>query len=297
MADVDVKYLREKNIAQLLESIAADLAIQKPANPEQYLRERFAFSASDGVNQGVLQGDPVTVYASSLDPCCAMVLLAAGYARAAVDYSEVDIDTNKHLTAAFTAINPFQKVPVLDHKGLVVSDSGAIVRYLCHGKPALPLAPRDRARIDTAFEAVRCNLLAEVTTAAVEAVFAPRRSRRPVDQAALGACVLRVREAMSTITNTYFKDSVWLVGRSVTVADMALAAGAFTMANLVGQDVCTEGPAKIWFEHMQKEAFYNDSLKGYAAAAAQARSPATNERNLCTIRTRCEHKPGKHNPM
>ena len=266
MAEVDVKYLRERGIAQLLESIAADLAIQKPANPEQYLRERFALSGGD--TQGINQGDSVTVHASSLDPCCAMVLLAAGYARVSVDYSEVDIDTNKHLTSDFTNMNPFQKVPVLEHKGLVVTDSGAIVRYLCHGRPALPLAPRDRARFDAAFEAVRSNLLPEVTAAAVEAVFAPRRSRRPIDQAALSASVQKVRDVVATLNATYFREGNFVVGRSITVADIALAAAAFTMANVVGQDVCNDGPIKSWFESIKRESFYSDSLKGFAAAAA-----------------------------
>jgi len=271
MAEVDVRYLRDKGIAHLLESIAADLAIQQPDNPEQYLRERFALSSSDPSQKGVAQGDTVTVHASSLDPCCSLVLLAAGYARVAVEYSEVDIDTNKHLTSAFTALNPFQKVPVLEHQGLVLGDSGAIARYLCHGRPALPLAPRDRARIDAAFEAVRNQLLPEVTAAAVEAVFAPRRSRRPVDQAALAATTQRVREVVTTITAAFFRDSVWVVGRTMSLADLALAAAAFTMANVVGQDVFTDGAAKVWFDTMQRESFYTESLKGFAAAAAQAR--------------------------
>jgi glutathione S-transferase len=271
MAEVDVRYLRDKNVAHLLESIAADLAIQKPDNPEMYLRERFALSSSDPSQKGVGQGETVTIHANSLDPCCAMVLLAAGYARVAVEYSEVDIDTNKHLTSAFTELNPFQKVPVLEHQGLVVSDSGAIVRYLCHDRPALPRAPRDRARIDAAFEAIRNQLLPEVTASAVEAVFAPRRSRRPVDQAALAATVQRVREVVSTISAAFFRDSVWVIGRSLSLADIALAAAAFTMAGVVGEDVFTDGPAKVWFDAIQREPFYNESLKGFAAAAAQAR--------------------------
>lgn len=271
MSEIDVKYLREKGIAQLLESIAADLAIQKPANPEQYLRERFALSTADtAARTGACE--TVKVHANSLDPNCSLALLAAGYARLAVDYEEVDLDANKHLTKAFTELNAFQKVPVLEHNGLVVSDSGAIVRYLCHGKPALPLAARERARIDSAFEAVRLQVLPEVTTAVVEAVFAPRRSRRPVDQAAVGASVQRVKDLVGTLNSTYFRESQWMVGKDITIADIALAAAAFTMLNVVGQNVCTDAGSKTWFDAMQRETFYNEALKGYAAAAAQLRS-------------------------
>lgn len=267
MADIDVKYLRDKNIAQLLESIAADLATQKPSDPEQYLRDRFAVADAGGITQG----EAVKIHASQLDPCCALVLIAAAYARASVDYAEVDIEANKHLSTEFTAINPFQKVPVMEHKGLVVNDSGAIVRYLCNGKPALPLAARERAKIDAAFESIRASSLADATTAATEAVFAPRRSRRPADPVAVGTAVQAVKDSLRVVAERFFKESEWMLGRSITVADLALAAVAFTMAQTVGQDCFTDGPLKVWYDAMQKEAFFVESMRGFSAAAAQVR--------------------------
>lgn len=269
MTEIDVKYLRDKGIAQLLESIAADLALQKPTDPELYLRERFALA--DASTQGVAPGDDLIVHSSNLDTSSAMVLIAAAYVRASVEYSEVDVETNKHLSVNYLAVSPFGKVPAIEHKGMVVTDGGAIVRYVCHGRPALPLASRDRARIDSAFEAVRTSLLPEVNAAAAEAVFAPRRNRRPVDRVALSAAVQRVRDVIATINETYFKDSVWVVSRSLTIADIALAACAFTMANVVGQDVCTDGPIKAWFDAVQREPCYSEALKGFAATAAQLR--------------------------
>jgi glutathione S-transferase len=269
MSDIDVKYLRDNGIPQLLENIAADIATQKPADPEQFLRDKFALGADD---TGVMAGDDVKLHANSLDPSCATVLIAAAYARATVDYAEIDVEANMHMAAAFTAVNPYQKVPVLEHKGLTLYDSGAIARYLCHGKPALPLAARDRAKIDVQFEAIRGTALAEATAAAVECVFAPRRNRRPVDRTAVSAAVERFQAALATVVTTSFKHSVWVVGKDLSIADMALGAAAFTMHSVVGVDCfAADGPAKQWWAAMQAESCFVDGLRGFAAAAAQVR--------------------------
>jgi len=49
--------------------------------------------------------------------------------------------------------HPFGKVPVLDHDGLCILETSAIVRYLndvLSGKSLIPATPRDRARMDMA---------------------------------------------------------------------------------------------------------------------------------------------------
>jgi len=51
------------------------------------------------------------------------------------------------------ARHPFGKVPVLDHDGLRLLETSAIVRYLndvLPGKSLIPASPRDRARMDMA---------------------------------------------------------------------------------------------------------------------------------------------------
>jgi hypothetical protein len=42
MTEVDVKYLREKNVPALLEKLAAEVVARKPADPEAFIREKYA---------------------------------------------------------------------------------------------------------------------------------------------------------------------------------------------------------------------------------------------------------------
>jgi glutathione S-transferase len=54
-------------------------------------------------------------------------------------------------TAEHMGRHPFGKVPVLDHDGLRILETSAIVRYLndvLPGKSLIPATPKDRARMD-----------------------------------------------------------------------------------------------------------------------------------------------------
>ena len=266
MADIDVKYLRDKGVPQLLEGIAADIASQKPADPEAFLRARFAGGSAGGVSAG----EEVKLYANQLDPGCAMALVAAAYARVAVVYSEVDVSKNQHITPEFGRLSPFHQVPVLDHNGVVLADAGAVTRYLCSGTPATPQGARERAKVDAAFEAIRTHVLPAATAAAQETVLLPARNHRPIDQHALQAHVESTRSALRTVATAYFKDSTWVVGKDFSLADIALAAVAFTMKNTVGVDCFGEGSLKLWFDAVQREPSYAQGLKDYMAAAAAA---------------------------
>ena len=266
MADIDVKYLRDKGVPQLLEGLAADIATQKPADPEAFLRNRFSSAASGGLSPG----EDVKVYAYQLDPASSVALVAAAYARVAVDYQEVDVAANKHLAPEFARLNPFSQVPVLDHHGVVVSDLGAVVRYICGTTPALPVGGRDRAKVDAAFEAVRQHVLPSATAASQEAVLLPRRNHRPIDQMALQAHVEAVRESLRVLAGAFFKDSLWVTGKDFSIADLALAGVAFTMQSVVGVECFGEGALKVWFDAVQRERCYTEGLKAYAAAALSA---------------------------
>ena len=69
------------------------------------------------------------------------------------DVIPVDINGDDHPTPEFLALNPNQKIPVLDDDGLVIWESGAILLHLAekHGK-LLPADPAGRmAAIQYAF--------------------------------------------------------------------------------------------------------------------------------------------------
>lgn len=92
----------------------------------------------------VLHGAAYSVYVRSVR----LVL-----AEKAVDYTlrEVDLFGDPRARAAHRALHPFAKMPVLEHDGFTLYETGAILRYLDAVYPAPPLQPvalRRRARHD-----------------------------------------------------------------------------------------------------------------------------------------------------
>jgi glutathione S-transferase len=78
-----------------------------------------------------------------------MVLVEKQYS----DYGQVQVNVlaGEPKAAEHMARHPFGKVPVLDHDGLRILETSAIVRYLndvLPGKSLVPSAPKDRARMD-----------------------------------------------------------------------------------------------------------------------------------------------------
>jgi glutathione S-transferase len=56
-------------------------------------------------------------------------------------YEMVNLETRAHKESAYLAVNPMGKVPAIVHRGVVVTECGAICAYLADAFPAARLAP------------------------------------------------------------------------------------------------------------------------------------------------------------
>jgi glutathione S-transferase len=56
-------------------------------------------------------------------------------------YEFVNLETRAHKEPAYLAVNPMGKVPAIVHRGVVVTECGAICAYLADAFPAARLAP------------------------------------------------------------------------------------------------------------------------------------------------------------
>jgi glutathione S-transferase len=71
------------------------------------------------------------------------VLSAAAYLRLDYEVHVVDLSKGEHRTAAFAALNPNQRMPVLEEDGFVLWESNAILQYLALKRPESGLLPAD----------------------------------------------------------------------------------------------------------------------------------------------------------
>lgn len=268
MADIDVKYLREKGVPVLLESLAAEIVAKKPANPELFLKEKFSLG-DDGV---IRKSEPVRVYGTALDVYTTIALLAAGYSRTPVEYIEVDGVTPN---PTFAQLSPFSRVPVLDNAGTVIVEAGPITRALCSRTAALPLAARENCRIDTAFETIMTNVVTDVARVLHERLFSPRQNNRPVDALNVAAAIEVTNARLQQVNShpSFFRDSHWVVGTELSIADIALAAAIFALQHTAGVN-SVSGLERLqrWWTVMQQQEFFVESLRGFSAAALQLHS-------------------------
>ena len=54
----------------------------------------------------------------------------------------IDFEKGEHKAPAFLAINPMGKLPTIVHRGVVVTETAAIIAYIADNFPKAGLAPR-----------------------------------------------------------------------------------------------------------------------------------------------------------
>ncbi|MBV8187433.1 MAG: glutathione S-transferase N-terminal domain-containing protein [Alphaproteobacteria bacterium] len=53
----------------------------------------------------------------------------------------IDLEKGEHKTPSFLALNPMGKLPTIEHRGMVVTETAAIIAYIADAFPAAALAP------------------------------------------------------------------------------------------------------------------------------------------------------------
>ncbi|WP_017444540.1 glutathione S-transferase family protein [Gayadomonas joobiniege] len=129
---------------------------------------------------------------------------------------EIDMAAGEHQTSAFLALNPLAQVPVLIDKGLVITDSNAILIYLAQTYASGSHWYPDNTLVQTQIQkylSLAAGLLAEGAAAArLINVF-----KAPLDKA---AC-LRKADRLLTYLNQVLSNQNWLAAEQISIADIA----------------------------------------------------------------------------
>ncbi|MBW4035129.1 MAG: glutathione S-transferase family protein [Proteobacteria bacterium] len=139
------------------------------------------------------------------------------------DFEWVETDSNAGATrsAAFLAINPNGKVPVLAlDDGVVLTESNAILLHLAEGSDWLPAPSLARTRVH---EWLFFEQYSHEPHIAVARNLITWRQEEHLHPERLADCAKRGAQALD-IMERRLKDARWLVGDSPTIADLALFA-------------------------------------------------------------------------
>ena len=177
-------------------------------------------------------------------------------AKLPYELRHVDMAKGEHLSAAYLAINPNHQVPTLLDGNLVLHESNAILRYLCH-KHGLtdwyPADPRHRARVEQWLDWNQSRLSPAVIDIVFNTVFAGARR----DEQAIIRGQTKLRE-LGPILDAGLATHDYLTGPKPTIADLSVASNLFQL----GLAKATPPGAQIaaWYQRIGAMEAFRKSL-------------------------------------
>jgi glutathione S-transferase len=168
----------------------------------------------------------IKLHVFPLSPRAFKVLFAAN--QLGIDYEMVFVDFTKQAqkTPGFTALNPNQRMPVLEDDGYVLWESNAIVQYLAALKPQSGLLPADlKARMT----AVKWQFWESAHWDPACAIFMFERVVKPLfgRGEASASEIARGEELLgrlAPVLDAALQKTRYVAGETLTVADISLGA-------------------------------------------------------------------------
>jgi glutathione S-transferase len=206
------------------------------------------------------------VYAFASSPNCWKVLAVARELSLRVETVSVDLFKGEAKTRGFLAKNPNGRVPVLEHEGLVLWESNAILAYLAAQQPIpslLPSRPRERAEVDRWLYWESTTLSPAVWKVGFEKILKPIMNQ-PVDTALVAAGTTEFASAAKLLDGALAgKD--YLAGK-LSIADFAMGPFLSLAAGPCDLDTTPYRSLSAWMARMSAR----ESVRQTMAEAEEA---------------------------
>ena len=176
----------------------------------------------------------------------------------------VDLEKGEHKSDSFRQKTPMGKVPLLEHDGEYLFESGAICRYVgsVSNSPLYPADLLQRARVDQWLDFFSCHLGRWFSTLFFEQVIKPKYGLGDPNEASLEEATKFAHQQLG-ILDGLLQDSDWLANDADSIAD--LFAFAYVEQYRVIEFSLNEYPhVQAWFDRIEAR----DSI-----AKARARLP------------------------
>lgn len=210
----------------------------------------------------------LTIYGSDLSSPANKVRFAANYLGLKYEYKRVDLGSGEHRKPEFIKINPVGKVPCIDDDGFLLSESGAIIKYLADkaGSSLYPKGLKERALVDQETDFITLHVNSALQKIVYNRVFAPRR-KIPVDERSIQEGQEFLARFLPIVESTLTKTPS-LCGQAVTIADLTLLSG-LDPAEVAGIDLSAYPRITAWRNNLKKQDFYTQCYKEYGEALKQ----------------------------
>lgn len=167
------------------------------------------------------------------------------------EFQYVDLNKGEQRAEPFSKMTPIRKVPLLEHDGEYLFESGAICRYVANTSDS-DLYPSDcmrRARVDQWMDFFSCHLGHWLTKIYFEAVIKPKFDLGSPDEKDVAEATKYVHSQLKML-NRHLDESEWLANDEFSIADLF----AFAYVEQHRQiDVSLDDYAnvKAWFERIE----------------------------------------------
>ncbi|XP_076680086.1 glutathione S-transferase theta-1 isoform X3 [Andrena cerasifolii] len=136
----------------------------------------------------------------------------------------VNLGKMQHHTPEYQLINPFQKVPAIEHNGFKVIESVAILRYVCREfEVADHWYPKDskaQVKVDEYLEWQHLNTRVHCAMYFQLKYLAPIITGQPAEPAKIKRYETRMEENLDLLENVWLKDKPFLTGSEISIADI-----------------------------------------------------------------------------
>ncbi len=201
------------------------------------------------------------------------IMLFAAESGIALDMQVVDLFTGEHVKPPYSAINPNRLVPTLDDDGFVLTENGAILKYLADkiGSPAYPKDLKQRARVNERMDWTSTQLCTDMVYGLVyPQIFDAHKRRSDEAQAAtLERGKARAQAWLKVLDeNVLGPDNAYLCGDTITIADYH-AASFVALAEVIGSDLAAYPNVKRWLGRMKSLKSWPkvfETIDGFAAS-------------------------------
>ncbi|XP_011159136.2 glutathione S-transferase theta-3 isoform X1 [Solenopsis invicta] len=187
----------------------------------------------------------------------------------------VNLKDLEQYTPEFEEINRFKKVPVIDHDGFKLAESVGIVRYLSREFKVddhwYPSDSKKQAKVDEYLEWQHLNTRLHCATYFLTKFLNPLMRGKPPKPEKVAEFESRMNDCIDLIENVWLKDTPFLIGNTISVADIFCAC-ELEQPRIAGYDPKKGRPRlTAWMERVMSETspHYQDAHKFLNQMAAQ----------------------------
>ena len=168
------------------------------------------------------------------------------------EYRFVDLAKGENRSEAFRAMTPIGKVPVLEHDGEFLFESGAICRYVAslEHSPLYPADKLQRARVDQWMTFFTCHPGRWLTDIFFEKIIRPMAGMGETDLAACDKAARFAHQQLKAVER-WLQTRDWLANDAISIAE-PFALAYMEQAHAIGFSLDEHPRVQAWLGRLEQ---------------------------------------------